>query len=1129
MALISFSIKLIKSMRKSTNILLISLIFLSGIFSQHEALARELSWSDSKCGLSTNDSVVTYDPLYNNRTSPTWNSAFKDTETTGLISLKLDESQTAWYYNSRVQFDVAITIKAFKADSSYHLLYDTLSVTYDPATGQKHTDISVIKLQGYYRISATVDSIISTPNVSYAGNLCMEVSLTINRYYAFDPNDNNSYTTLSDTFYSDKTELKVSWPPIESAEEYELEWIFVSDVESVHEDDTIIINYIDSTNLIFNFDHNATRVSLYEPEYNIPLAYEHGYILYRVRAIGVDTADINVRLEGKWGDHAFSGSFISDYNNFYLCTGHEQHLNWQYSIGFAEEGKRKFAISYFDGSNRNRQQLTKITSLDTTIVQETYYDFVGRAAMQTLPVPSFSAAITYYDSFHFDTTGDAYDRNDLITSCNMQSPYKMDSIRGASRYYSSYHPDKNGINAYIPDAGGYPFIQTEFTPDLTGRIRKQGALGADHHIGSGHETKYYYSTVDNQAKLNAMFGVEVGFKEHYKKNMVVDPNGQVAISYLDAKGNVIATALGGEAPDSMQALSSNQQLQWEIDPLADSISGNDTSVYLFSTFTVSTASTYTFDYNLVGEVYKYLVDEADSFCMSCVYDLYISLTDECEEEQFNSGAGPVKLTIHNTDTSSCDTFSYMMTTQNLSLEVGEYTLSYILSINEDSLDYYEDIFLVNNTNLLSWEDFLRPIDSTDCVTITDSVDMNVCDLILQILKMDVSPYGQYLEMDSIDVDGNVLDTMSFLNTDNSFSFNTSYQDIFYTDYNGDTSMVEIAGVDYLPSELSPIQFVQNFVNSWADSLVYYHPEYCEYEYCVSMLAIYEYDENMLNTDSFQHAFDSGFFKPWNYPDTSEMPSFIRTSNSTADNTWTLSGVDSQFMYSYMGMDTSLWDYAYMLSQDQLDVYDSLKCVGFIDGLQNDSLELYWQTYRGLYHSITGLIMDQLRDSFTCQPNDKAFNSGGTTYWEDNGKEIRIKALDEYLDLTFSLTNDTINWTAADSVEARVNARLDTMAQYACQYLSMKWEDDLYDCLSLIPDDSSHLIDQLMIAFTDICEKGFSIADPFGTIDISPDTITGGYSNFDEALSGILGDLCNDTFCNSLYIDFPYYAGHSYFP
>jgi hypothetical protein len=56
---------------------------------------------------------------------------------------------------------------------------------------------------------------------------------------------------------------------------------------------------------------------------------------------------------------------------------------------------------------------------------------------------------------------------------------------------------------------------------------------------------YFYLQPD-QEELNRLFGYKVGDFKRYKKNIVVDPNKQVSVSYLDPQGRTIATALAGD-------------------------------------------------------------------------------------------------------------------------------------------------------------------------------------------------------------------------------------------------------------------------------------------------------------------------------------------------------------------------------------------------------------------------------------------------------------------------------------------------------------------------------------------------------------------------------------------------------
>ena len=51
-----------------------------------------------------------------------------------------------------------------------------------------------------------------------------------------------------------------------------------------------------------------------------------------------------------------------------------------------------------------------------------------------------------------------------------------------------------------------------------------------------------------------MFGNDVGYAEYYEKNLIVDANGQVSVSYLDNKNREVATALAGAVPEQLDTL-----------------------------------------------------------------------------------------------------------------------------------------------------------------------------------------------------------------------------------------------------------------------------------------------------------------------------------------------------------------------------------------------------------------------------------------------------------------------------------------------------------------------------------------------------------------------------------------------
>src|SRR5262249_51864059 len=110
---------------------------------------------------------------------------------------------------------------------------------------------------------------------------------------------------------------------------------------------------------------------------------------------------------------------------------------------------------------------------------------------------------------------------------------------------------------YVADAQGYPFSVVQYTPDNTGRVRRDGESGQTLQTGSGKDKRYYYGK-PTATELERLFGLEAGNSSHYVKNMVIDPNGQATVSYADIKGKTVATAMVGAAPPGMDPLPNAQ-------------------------------------------------------------------------------------------------------------------------------------------------------------------------------------------------------------------------------------------------------------------------------------------------------------------------------------------------------------------------------------------------------------------------------------------------------------------------------------------------------------------------------------------------------------------------------------------
>lgn len=624
----------------------------------------------------------------------------------------------------------------------------------------------------------------------------LEAEIDLERYYFFDPNTAYSTSNLShcSANMSITGELTVFWKALLGAEEYELEWVHINNYNG---------NPLSSSNHVLNpstiifdeklFDFNATRITTGNNYYVIPYIYEKGYLLYRIRALG-RTAQTGwtYNIPGVWSIDMTNSSaptnvglFVNKFPDLTLtggCNinetffGLNEGLNWQSSISYAEEGKSKAVVNYSDGSLRTRQSVTKLKSKNDIIIGEIVYDFQGRPAINILPVPSNTQKIEYTPNFNMAGANNVFDAKDFDYDagiCAASSP-PLVNISGASNFYSAANPNKTNENSFIPDASGYPYTQTEFLPDNTGRIRSQSGVGIDHKIGTDRETKYFYGTPE-QKDLDRLFGSEVGDALRYKKNMVIDANGQTSITYLDPLGKTIVTTLAGNNPASMAALGSQGSNLTTYDLLNKTIPGDNSgslnlldlqnkTISLNKTLLVPTNSPYTFTYDVVPPKYvescngsltvppNTQITVNGTKCYNCILDTKITLKNECGEDLFSTifpsippgnftSTGAIDSTCNSTPNPSLHAVFTPNDPSNTvsvsNLKPGSYVLEKTLSVNQAALDLYTRNYLdtLLNPCILNFSDFKNAQNV--------QMDISGCGLTCATCLTQLGAYAQY--------------------------------------------------------------------------------------------------------------------------------------------------------------------------------------------------------------------------------------------------------------------------------------------------------------------------------------------------------------------------------------------------
>ncbi|HEX9981222.1 MAG TPA: hypothetical protein VGB50_11725, partial [Flavobacterium sp.] len=711
----------------SLSICLAAAVFLisSGLF------AQDIQWGNTSTGsniLST--ALNAYDNEYNIAPNVT-------TIDPGVfITLEIDNYAAPYnYYEFQINLTITPTLNGVPA-ASYPIVLTVVNNHYGNFG-------SFIDLQQHRVHEPYNGAVVEVNSIAYTDldnntssstfipeNVTLSAYYKAKRYYPLSPTvPSISATTASNS-------LQFFWNDITGAQEYQLEWTWV---DRYGASENTILNAGEIPFSIADFKNNCTRVQTSETNYSIPLLFRKGFILYRVRAVGRFVGpgeDGSVLKFGPWSSEpTASNASVANWSS-YAVSSHQDLKNWQLETSYAEEGKRKEVISYYDGTLRNRQTVTKINTDNSAIVGEVIYDEEGRPAVEVLPVPAGAPDIDYYHDFNLNYLNQPYSYQDFLAeenSCNITT-LSMSIERAAARYYSSHNSIMNNYQDFVPDADGYPFSQIEYLHDNTGRIARKGGVGPTYALGGGHEMKYYYD-VPSQEELNRLFGYNVGHASHYKKNTVVDPNGQVSVSYVDPKGKTIATALSGVSPDNMVPLEGADSGSITTD-LLNKLTGDATDTAIDNNFPFASGNYGNIEDGLrydaqksftqVGQAYSlmYRLQKETPFTINCgsgprkyplVYRLTERVTGNCGETIV-----AIDTRIGNVSLQPVEEGLTYNDVQLMSGLLGDYSISKTLTVDKDALELFVADYIKNGVPDCIAAQPEPEVDMSGCYTDCDS-------------------------------------------------------------------------------------------------------------------------------------------------------------------------------------------------------------------------------------------------------------------------------------------------------------------------------------------------------------------------------------------------------------------------
>ncbi len=1157
---------------KNTGIYSLLMLFLLASFS---AKAIEVEYEQVLEGTNI-ESQTSYikDDLFS--TNPNWMSAqnIRHQEVQNYIMLRLNpDVYVATDYTATVELlitylDETNTLQTVSPNP-------VLTVTHDNTSGVVHQDRDAFLFNGGHDVTVQIvgGNIGFTPtSPANYDNLELVNHITVNRLFNFSGAAPN--LTVNQTLAAGN-QIEVNWQSVTGAEEYQLEWLHINDYEITN-----------CSALKYNFRNNSTRITTTATTYNVSLLFEQGYVLFRVRALTLDETDLDIRIPGNWSS-ADAGQnpcgFAHKFNiqNFHI---HEQDkLNWQYSASYAEEGKKKEVVTYFDGSLRSHQVVTRINTDNQAIVGETFYDHQGRAAVQALPAPVSDpngnkiAVLGFYENFNkAQSDSKGYNRKhfDITQNACETLADPMTKNAGASRYYSPNNPDKSGHQAYVPDAELYPFTHVEYEPDNTGRIRRQSGVGPTHKLG-GKDTKYFYGK-PSQEELNRLFASEVGYNEHYKKNMVIDPNGQVSVSYMDQQGRTIATALAGDKPDNLEALASNggnstdmiidildnQPVQPGVEPLS--------STYHHL---VTTGGAHGLHYELgcVSDAFQANGMFDTNACLNCVYDLEIDIVGECGNTFFNHIESEITIS------EICNN-SYVvnveLSSQQIILPIGKYVISRTLQMNQEALQANTKACIKDSDGILGLGDFIddaiAEIDFSQCEqidcneecadlpTLFDKTEcrldcefLNQCETRADILIGDFQP-RDFNDTDlNIEIDGQVIPVAAgqyalyAINNGTYSASNYPYsilnpnpqspivyygnipdEEYFYTyeqtneDGITETITVEIkvlnsAGELVFPNQLSLEEFINAYEPQWGQVFVKYHPEKCQLDDCADMEASQRYDFLMTMTDSYEEAYQLGLLNPvqgTNPPH--NFPNGAGNSPYTYD-PFFISGGEGQNLRSSM----------ITFLNNHTDINVNVWQLAGASAANNSATygfnppdictaDRMWQIFRGLY------IGEKMR------LHQEALNNNNQDCDPPSGKLSHFPEYEDVMSDFIDQVDGVDTQAEINALTAEAEAEIATQCTDRAQGLANTWMEKLEGCAAdpttWVAGNSTY--DNIRLELINVMVATCSAEQPFGASTGATGTT---YASFEEVLVGVLTSAGININCNADLINFPGANGHEY--
>ncbi len=484
-----------------------------------------------------------------------------------------------------------------QADTSNYQYIDLLSVE-DTVRSQLLLEVSNLITTGTIPNDVRVELKMRNDSIS---SFNPDVMPALTGVISYD--NNTSGIPIKISGYSN---LNLEWDLIEGSEFYELQYIYQD-------------KFAPNSGIEW---YRAITVRTCKNSYSLDMTYPEGTFFVRVRAVGRHSDSFGNTYEYVLGKFSNSrnitiGNNQSTEDNI---VAFEPDAHWQMQQSFAEEGKSKKVIQYFDNTLRSGQTITYLNDEKAVLVAETDYDLEGRPTIQILPTPVQGNENNLFFKPEYNVNSSLQPFNYINHEKAVADA--LSNQAGAGKYYSTNNNQDIIHRDFLPDADGRPFTQMKYMRDQTGRVRKQSGVGGQYQLDS-NDTRYYYLT-PTQTELSRLFGDTIGLAHHYKKNVAIDPNGQGSVSYLNKSGQVVATALIGQTPNSVEEIDGADTVTMTHQlPIDETANPDDERVLAHPFFNAMPNETITFSYTVTPA--SVLVDDT---CYFSAWDLSVYILNE---------------------------------------------------------------------------------------------------------------------------------------------------------------------------------------------------------------------------------------------------------------------------------------------------------------------------------------------------------------------------------------------------------------------------------------------------------------------------------------------------------------------